>query len=338
MGALLKNGDLIPDKNGVITKEQTLAAFMRVGISKKTAVESTDANFQSSICPNCPTSIDPFNMNTIKNGQNLPSPIGGAKEHFRSTGIRDGSSPNVGAWNFAESRCVGSDRVWKLGENKCISSTWDIDISMNGQIASNDIDAAKRPPTCTDPDDTGEEDCPSQLYGSINALFQEFANPTGPGGRLSTAEYTALWIEGEYPTGFAARSPRTCVEDISEPHFGCQRCLGLINEAQNFDSSQIAVERYCRCILSKDLQSRGVLAPESFSTLCAVAESMSASAGAGDMAEDGSSLGILSLKTRLSIPLSNIRTPPLTPVEMESGQKPSRVFITETTGSFLTGA
>ena len=79
VGALLKNGDLIPDKNGVITKEQTLAAFMRVGISKKTAVESTDANFQSSICPNCPTSIDPFNMNTIKNGQNLPSPIGGAK-------------------------------------------------------------------------------------------------------------------------------------------------------------------------------------------------------------------------------------------------------------------
>ena len=42
---LVKNGDLVPNAAGMITKQQTFDALMHVGISKKVATETTDANF-----------------------------------------------------------------------------------------------------------------------------------------------------------------------------------------------------------------------------------------------------------------------------------------------------
>ena len=45
MSALVKNGDLVPSPAGLITKQQTFDALLRVGISEKVAMETTDTNF-----------------------------------------------------------------------------------------------------------------------------------------------------------------------------------------------------------------------------------------------------------------------------------------------------
>ena len=45
MSALVKNGDLVPSRAGLISKQQTLDALLRVGIAEKVARETTDANF-----------------------------------------------------------------------------------------------------------------------------------------------------------------------------------------------------------------------------------------------------------------------------------------------------
>ena len=80
IGALIKNGDLVPDAaDGMINKEMTRQALMRVGISKKAAIQTTRFNFESSKCPQCPKRINPFIMNTIPSGQTMPSPEGGAQ-------------------------------------------------------------------------------------------------------------------------------------------------------------------------------------------------------------------------------------------------------------------
>ena len=85
MSALVKNGDLVPDVNGMITKQQTFNAMLNVGISEKAAKETTNGNFDHLTGPKL---INVYRMNTIKavGRPDLP----GALEHFRSTGIRDG--------------------------------------------------------------------------------------------------------------------------------------------------------------------------------------------------------------------------------------------------------
>lgn len=267
---MIRNGDLIPDKRGEIKNKQTRKALMRIGISQAVAVETTRANFKSKLCPTCPKRIDPFQMNTIPDGAKMVSPPGRAQEHFRSTGIRDGPVPHVGRWNFAEQMCLGDAPNWRLKNNMCIAKTWDTEVQKKGQVPSNDVETSKRPPNCRGPKTSGQANCPSQIYGGINFFFQEFATPTGVKGKIPKDEYTRLWLHGEYPSGFAARSPRTCVQGILHPHFGCQRCLGLIEEAKTRGPRRVAVERYCRCILSKDLPARGSAFPPAFRSLCEV--------------------------------------------------------------------
>ena len=83
----MRNGDLFPNAAGVITKQQTFDALMHVGISKKVATETTDANFDHL---DDPKQLNVFRMNTVNNdGPGDPS---GPIEHFRSTGIRDGGN------------------------------------------------------------------------------------------------------------------------------------------------------------------------------------------------------------------------------------------------------
>ena len=45
MSAMVKNGDLVPDAAGTITKQQTFDALMHVGVSRRVAEETTNANF-----------------------------------------------------------------------------------------------------------------------------------------------------------------------------------------------------------------------------------------------------------------------------------------------------
>ena len=87
MSALVKNGDLVPNAAGMITKQQTFDALMHVGISRKVATETTDAHFDH--LPS-PKRLNVFFMNTVNNQGPADPP--GALEHFRSTGIRDGGN------------------------------------------------------------------------------------------------------------------------------------------------------------------------------------------------------------------------------------------------------
>ena len=98
MSALVKNGDLVPNAAGMITKQQTFDALMHVGISKKVATETTDANFDHL---DDPKQLNVFRMNTV-NDAGTPDPPG-PLEHFRSTGIRDGGNqpqPDAGRYTF----------------------------------------------------------------------------------------------------------------------------------------------------------------------------------------------------------------------------------------------
>ena len=97
LSALVKNGDLVPDAAGMITKQQTFDALMHVGISRKVATETTDAHFDH--LPS-PKRLNVFFMNTVNNQGPADPP--GALEHFRSTGIRDGgNNPQPNATSYA---------------------------------------------------------------------------------------------------------------------------------------------------------------------------------------------------------------------------------------------
>ena len=99
MSALVKNGDLIPDAAGMITKQQTFDALVNTGIARKVAKETTDANFDHLD----DKQLNVFRMNTVKpSGRGTPDPPG-PLEHFRSTGIRDELRPNAGRYNHFHS-------------------------------------------------------------------------------------------------------------------------------------------------------------------------------------------------------------------------------------------
>ena len=88
MSAMVKNGDLVPDAAGMITKQQTFDALLHVGVSRKVTEETTNANFDH--LPWWSRRLNVFRMNTVNN--HGPSDPPGALEHFRSTGIRDGGN------------------------------------------------------------------------------------------------------------------------------------------------------------------------------------------------------------------------------------------------------
>ena len=109
MSAMVKNGDLVPDAAGTITKQQTFDALMHVGVSRRVAEETTNANFDH--LPWWSRRLNVFRMNTVNN--HGPSDPPGALEHFRSTGIRDGgNNPQPDVLRYSEfHNCAGWDRL-----------------------------------------------------------------------------------------------------------------------------------------------------------------------------------------------------------------------------------
>ena len=261
----MKNGDLVPDTNGFIEKNQTSEALLKVGIHHRIARETVDANFLSASCGTCPLTMDVFNMNTIRTRFGV-SPVGGPHEHFRSTGIRDGDQPFRGAFNFGE-RCLRGAQRWLIDEIQCFANLWDREV---GFPPSNDVDTSKYPPGCTE-EDSGPQKCPSQLHGAIGFLFQSFgtppnqaSSPDGVATSISRADYRALWLDAEYPSEFAARSPRHCrTESVEPPQFGCQACLEQIESA-----TQSTIERYCLCIASRQLSASVLSSLAEYQSLC----------------------------------------------------------------------
>ena len=84
---------------------------------------------------------------------------------------------------------------------------------------------------------------------------------------LSKEEYTALWLDAEYPQQFKARSPRSCI-DVSaanDPtqHFGCAGCLEAIDA-----SFPLSTERYCRCMASIGRSSTELSQVDAYRVVC----------------------------------------------------------------------
>ena len=160
---LVKSGRLVPDCDGKVDKQQTLAAMEGL-FPKRIADATADDNFKGEKCDSCPHRINPFEMNTI-NGLKF-SPKGGPHEHYRSTGIRDGSPGRFGA---AEGECARG--VWDLKAITCMADFWDRDPGCTNGPTSNDVDTKKRPtstsndvekgPCC---DGIGKEECVCSVF------------------------------------------------------------------------------------------------------------------------------------------------------------------------------
>ena len=67
IGMLVKNGGLVPDANGMVSRQQTVNAFTAANFPAHIVTTTTDGNFQSAACPTCPVLINPFQMNTLTN-------------------------------------------------------------------------------------------------------------------------------------------------------------------------------------------------------------------------------------------------------------------------------
>ena len=109
MSAMVKQGDLVPDAAGMITKQQTLDALLHVGVSRRVAEATTNDNFDH--LPWWSRRLNVFQMNTVNN--HGPSDPPGALEHFRSTGIRDGGNnpqPDALRYNTFE-QCARFDNI-----------------------------------------------------------------------------------------------------------------------------------------------------------------------------------------------------------------------------------
>ena len=67
MGLMCKNGDLDPyfEPDCTVVKEDVVKAMLARGVHPDIAEETTEANFNSTTCPKCPTNIDVRAMNTI---------------------------------------------------------------------------------------------------------------------------------------------------------------------------------------------------------------------------------------------------------------------------------
>ena len=257
----MKNGDLVPDAAGMITKQQTFDALVNTGIARKVAKETTDANFDHLD----DKQLNVFRMNTVKPSGRGPADPPGPVEHFRSTGIRDELRPNAGRYNHFHS-CArfdgNADTFSSRDIQECASMVWDRETccefsSLPAKLPTNDVLESKRPSTCG-PTDSGPELCPSQLHGAINFLHEEFGTPTGESSHMPVADMRRLWLEAEYPAGFLARSPRSCLNATDSTAAGCQRCLDEVPSTGpgGFPvtaATSTEAQRYCRCLASRNL-------------------------------------------------------------------------------------
>eukprot|EP00965_Chrysotila_dentata_P254526 6211904-Pleurochrysis_carterae.AAC.3 len=252
LSALCKNGDLMPDSDGFITKQETFDAFLAVGISRATATTTTNGNFDHLVL--VPPRINVFAMNVVDEGHSTPSdPNIVAKEHFRSTGIRDAESPQHDRFAMF---AADSENFFRWTQEKLDAAIEFFDSEgcdkANGEVCSNDVFEASRPEGCG-VSDTGKDKCHSNLHDSITFLFQEFGTPTGPNAQMVKGDMQRLWMQGEYPPDFAARSPKNCVDKTSADHHGCQRCydeaIAVVSFMPAVNGVPFEVQRYCRCLL-----------------------------------------------------------------------------------------
>jgi len=172
IGALFKNGDLVPDSCGRVSRQQTLDALVRVGVSLNTAEETTFGNFMH--LPE-PQIINIFEMDLL-----MPHNASGflSLEHDFSTGIRDGDSPNVAKYaEFEAFMTTDGAPGW---------TTRDVDAAIDhfgDPTISNDIGSG-----------------PGSLE-AIQVMLTEF----GEQSFLSAAEMKGLFLNSDYPSGFMAR-------------------------------------------------------------------------------------------------------------------------------------
>merc|ERR1719183_1599567 len=265
---MVKAGDLETNETGFVQQNELFRQFLRVGISAPVAWATVNGNFAHLQATD--PSINVFRMNTNTTGSSgraldlFPGACSisgcGAREHFRSTGIRDDLITRT-RFDLLESTCmntfnmmpgeIGAGPGYKHDEIECASTLYDRDASSDDQPISNDGLEEKRPAGCSKTS-SGRLTCPSDLHGSLTFMFMEFATPTGIRAFATRDEYRNMWLTSDYPPGFAGRSPRTCV-NRSTDHFGCQACLAEASASSGID--HLPNQRYCRCMLTTALTS-----------------------------------------------------------------------------------
>jgi len=173
MGGLFRAGDLIPNENGVVTKNKTRAAMLRAGISEEKTFETTDGNFDH--LPGDKT-INLFNMD-LQMAFDKPLKLRN-KEHDFSTGIRDGAEPNLKAYKVFQ-QFIGTDGS---------SDSW----SQTDVAAA--IEFYKK----------NSNDLGSGMGGiqSLSVMLKEFADSDGT---LSKKEMRGLFMRSNYPVQFGKR-------------------------------------------------------------------------------------------------------------------------------------
>ena len=76
---------------------------------------------------------------------------------------------------------------------------------------------------------------------------------------MPMADMRRLWLEGVYPSGFRERSPSSCLNASDSSAAGCDACLSLMTDVgpiEGFWNKRTMtgeVQRYCRCLASRDL-------------------------------------------------------------------------------------
>eukprot|EP00965_Chrysotila_dentata_P014472 479688-Pleurochrysis_carterae.AAC.1 len=250
IGALCRNGDLIPDEDGFVTKQENFDAFLRVGISRKVAKETTDGNYDHLTLD--PPRINIFEMDVVDAHKSTPDGdlTKVAKEHFRSTGVRD-PLPDADLYDVLDAK-AGECGRWTIPE--LIAAVSQFDYEQNNDHLSNDIYEPERPTGCT-PADSGLPHCKSALHVSFNNTIKEFGTQTGTETQISTLDLKELVLESKYPPDFAARSPRTCYNATAGAEMGgCAACHANAIEAavNGFNPGRVGIpfpiQRYCRCL------------------------------------------------------------------------------------------
>jgi hypothetical protein len=202
----LQNGNGIMDRaNPHITGAELLLQMEKFGVDQKIRDATVDDNFAGFRDITKP--IDVFAMNVITAPRSR-APVGTVvKEHFRSTGIRDGPRPNVQAYDFGKQQCNPTGRRWDKDSVRCFANVWDHEENPQHHCLSgrceptNDVNEDMRPKTCS-PRDAGVEKCDSALYHSIDNLRKVFGAPRGDDATVSERDWKALWIDSKYPAGF----------------------------------------------------------------------------------------------------------------------------------------
>jgi len=172
IGALFKNGDLVPNAAGVVTKAQTRAAMLRAGISEQKTIATTDGNFDH--LPG-DKEINLFNMDLQ---MAFDKPLENRnKEHDFSTGVRDGAEPNVKAYKVFE-QFIGSNDRWSQDDVAAAIEFY------KKEKNSNDL---------------------GKGIGGIQSLSVMLAEFADADGTLSKDEMRRLFMRSAYPTEFATR-------------------------------------------------------------------------------------------------------------------------------------